>query len=251
MDTPSTSQPDIDVDTPSTAPRPEMEVDAPTAPRTDIDNIGTNHLNSNESSSEFQDASLVEGTSSNSTKTDQEADYVEIGIVAEPVPTKGSLRSGVIDGDRDIPPAVQEKLQTLASERFEAMRDPGNPYYLSNRDKGSVLTVLMDSKTGEVYYATNSALPENLHPMVQNRLTDYETLTEGNYPPYKGEPGEHSEVIALNEALHARGDDVSLDDLSDFVLYNIRLRGAEKGEAIPRCQNCIFITDGVISLEDN
>uniref|UniRef100_UPI001EE66E65 YwqJ-related putative deaminase n=1 Tax=Chromobacterium haemolyticum TaxID=394935 RepID=UPI001EE66E65 len=140
------------------------------------------------------------------------------------------------------------ELKLLAEARYLSIITPGAEGYLPNAQRGPVLAVVMDTKTGGVFYGRNTGLPpvEDIHPLLRERLVEYEKATSGVYPPYLHSPGDHAEVLAFNEALKAR-QVVALDDFSSFSSYNIRLKGVGQGQSIPRCQNCSFLTDGMRS----
>lgn len=122
----------------------------------------------------------------------------------------------------------------------------------SNRVRGPVLSGVMDSKTGEMFFGQNSidgSLPDNLHPILQSRLDDLGEATEIR----AGVAGSHSEIFALNNALLAReaaGEAVTEANLSEFLLHNRALRGPRAGTGKPpRCGNCNPLTDGVTTVD--
>jgi hypothetical protein len=122
------------------------------------------------------------------------------------------------------------------------MLDPNSPFYQSKSQRGPVLTGVLDTVTGQIFYAQNSQdLPEDLVPEMQSRLTEYLASLGGQRIPFKGEPGTHSEIHALNAALLVRPG----APMSDFLLYNVRLKGADKGQPILQCANCQPLTEGV------
>ena len=109
--------------------------------------------------------------------------------------------------------------------------------------RGPVLSGVLDSKTGEVFFGINDkggAIPD-LHPILQKRLDKLVERTNGlgNRPNFRNEiPGSHSEIGALNQALWARGN-VSISDLNQFIMHNRSLRGATKISGVPpRCKDC-------------
>lgn len=115
---------------------------------------------------------------------------------------------------------------------------------LSLKERGPVLSGVLDTRTGRTFFGLNQdAPPLNLHPLLKKRLADYLKKTGGVTPPRAGEPGSHSEIVALNQALFEReaalGRPVQPQELSEFVLHNRSLRGPRKLEGVPPpCPNC-------------
>ena len=142
-------------------------------------------------------------------------------------------------------------LSDAVAARAEAISIQGSPGYLSNSVRGPVLTGVLDTQTGEIFYGLNNgAVPENLHPLLQARLDTYLDATGGVTPLKAGIPGSHSEIMALSDALYAReaaaGIPVTESDLSSFLLSNRSLIGQTRVIGIPpRCPNCSAITSGV------
>ncbi len=129
------------------------------------------------------------------------------------------------------------------------------PGSLQNR-YGPVLTVIEDARTGQRFTGLNqpgSATPvENLHPLLQGRLRELERIRNfatgrNQQAATAGLPASHSEIDALNQALWARQraglpvDDAALRELS---MYNVSLMNSRLGQAVPRCDNCWFLTLG-------
>jgi hypothetical protein len=115
---------------------------------------------------------------------------------------------------------------------------------LSLKERGPVLTGVLDTRTGRTFFGLNQRerLP-NLHPFLQKRLDDYLDATGGVTPARAGEPGTHSEIVALNRALHERelalGRPVRTQELAEFVLHNRSLKGPRQTEGVPPpCPNC-------------
>jgi hypothetical protein len=115
---------------------------------------------------------------------------------------------------------------------------------LSDRQRGPVVTGVLDTRTGRTFFGLNQDEPlGNLHPLLKQRLTDYLDSTGGATPPRAGKPGSHSEIVALNRALYEReaalGRPVDPQELSEFVLHNRSLFGSKKLKGIPPpCPNC-------------
>jgi len=115
---------------------------------------------------------------------------------------------------------------------------------LSDRQRGPVITGVLDTRTGRTFFGLNQDEPlGNLHPILKKRLADYLDSTGGATPPRAGKPGSHSEIVALNRALYEReaalGRPVDPQELSEFVLHNRSLFGSKKLKGIPPpCPNC-------------
>jgi len=106
----------------------------------------------------------------------------------------------------------------------------------SIRARGPVLSGAMDRQTGEIFFGQNTGIPDPLHPDLQQLLEDF----PGPGAPGKGIPGAHAEINALNQGLFARPG----SQISDFIFYNVRLRGAAIGEPIAPCPNCAWFLGG-------
>lgn len=104
-----------------------------------------------------------------------------------------------------------------------------------------MLTGALDNATGDITYGHNTGIPNPLHPTFQDRIDNF----EGEGADFKGVPGSHSEINALNEGMLARPGST----LEEFTVYNVRLKGTLKGQRIIRCDNCQQITDGVREIE--
>ena len=124
--------------------------------------------------------------------------------------------------------------------------------------RGPVLSGVKDSLTGQTYFGQNTGeIPDDLHPLLKNRITAYDTqLKAGQVNAAEsdllraGEPGTHSEVVALDKAIKAReavtGRHMQEAELKDFLLHNRSLRPNSLGEGVPpRCAHCWHLTDGV------
>lgn len=103
----------------------------------------------------------------------------------------------------------------------------------SIRVRGPVLTGAMDTKTGDIFFGQNTGIPDPLHPDLQQALDEF----PGPGAPGKGIPGAHSEINAVNQGLFARPG----SQISDFIFYSVRLRGAAIGQPIEMCPNCAWI----------
>jgi hypothetical protein len=120
----------------------------------------------------------------------------------------------------------------------------------SIRARGPVLSGVLDEATGTIFYGQNTGIPSDLHPLLRARLNALLQRT-GGAGLGSGAAGAHAEINALNQALLAReaaGLSVTEATLGDYVLFNIRLRGAAQGAPIPKCPNCRDLTRGVESV---
>jgi RHS repeat-associated protein len=169
------------------------------------------------------------------------AEEADAAAVAPDTPAKGASGtkpSGRASGDRD---AADEELRTAVHKRYKEITTEGSPAYQTNRARGPVLTGAMDNVSGNITFGQNTGIPSPLHPTFEDRIANF----EGEPAPYKGEPGSHSEINALNEGMLARPGST----LDEFTVYNVRLKGTQKGQRIIRCDNCQQITDGVREIE--
>jgi hypothetical protein len=152
------------------------------------------------------------------------------------------------------PPANDLEKKFVEDVRNEALKRMDT---LSNDKRGPVLTGVLDPQTpGRVFYGMNHPKqmpPANLHPVLQKRLDALNKAKEdGTFKPSErcGEPGYHSEIYALDEALKARearlGRPATEADLSEMLLHNRSLYRKWNGDLVPpRCDNCNVLTDGV------
>lgn len=133
----------------------------------------------------------------------------------------------------------------------ESLSIPTSDSYLSGGKRGPVLSGVMDTYSGEIFYGINVAgVPSDLHPLLVKRLTNYLESCNGVTPERAGIPGAHSEIVALDKALKSReaatGVTVSESDLPSFQLHNRCLIGRRRVIGIPpRCPNCAGITRGL------
>ena len=121
------------------------------------------------------------------------------------------------------------------------------PFKQSNAEAGPVLTVVRDRVSGELFDGQNlGAIPDKLHPLLQNRLDAYLAANGGNLNAVWGVPGSHSEIAALNQALLRREAlGLPVKSLEEFSMYNVSLWNNRLGTPVPRCGNCQYLTDGV------
>lgn len=158
-------------------------------------------------------------------------------------------------GYLDLMAAHQAKLGTRLIDatfaRAESLSMNNSVNYLSRARRGPVITGITDTQSGESFWGLNqSSVPADLHPLLKARLTKYLEESGGLAPVRAGIPGTHSEIIALDQAIKARearlGRDLTIADLSDFILHNRSLIGARRVVGVPpRCPVCEVLTDGV------
>ncbi|BDZ53053.1 hypothetical protein GCM10025870_01260 [Agromyces marinus] len=110
----------------------------------------------------------------------------------------------------------------------------------SIRQRGPVLSGAMDRTSGAIFFGQNTGVPSPLHGELKAALDAF----PGPPAAGKGIPGTHSEINAINQGLYARPGST----ISDFVLYSVRLRGAQQGSQIMMCPNCSGILNGAEDL---
>ncbi|MQM27104.1 YwqJ-related putative deaminase [Glycomyces albidus] len=151
-------------------------------------------------------------------------------------------------GRTDYPNSIDADRATLNQrlrEKYDRIMDKNGPEYQTNRERGPVLSGIMDRKTGKVYFGQNHADPPgDLHPSIKSRVdARNDDIANGRVPTpeFLGKPGSHSEVYAWNEVLKDRPDAKP----EDLIVDNIRLKGSKKGEFIECCANCSSIVEGI------
>jgi hypothetical protein len=177
-------------------------------------------------------------------------------------------------------PAVRKKLSPDMRKKLE---DEQNIMFaktrkeMTNRDRGPVLTSVVDPDTGEVFHGVNGSIPPNprtpddlppdLHPVLEKRVDEYNKaikdgeIVVGKYDNGQyanGEPGHHSEIWAIDQlfkAREARGiavTDKSFDDV--FLSNKIATKGKRAGavgDSIIRCPDCSKITKGAHDVSED
>lgn len=169
----------------------------------------------------------------------EEADAAATEPSAPHTGASGTKSSG--DGASADQGAADDGLRSAVHTKYKEITTEGSPGYQTNRERGPVLTGAMDNVTGNVTFGQNTGIPSPLHPTFQDRIANF----EGEPAPYKGVPGSHSEINALNKGMLARPGSTP----EEFTVYNVRLKGTLKGQRIVRCDNCLQITDGVREIE--
>ncbi|MEQ1963591.1 RHS repeat-associated core domain-containing protein [Xenorhabdus khoisanae] len=88
--------------------------------------------------------------------------------------------------------------------------------------------------------------PDQLHPVIEKRITEHLEKNKNRLPTTAGIAGLHAEVQALNFVLH-RHDALGIDrheGLVNTYIYTKRLVGKEKNADFPACHNCSGILSG-------
>lgn len=104
-------------------------------------------------------------------------------------------------------------------------------------------------------------MPDNLDPVLQRRVDEYNLEIEDGLErrkyedgaPVDGKPGHHAEIWALDQALkdrRARGMPVDESTLEELFLSNKRTGNNNYGQSIVRCQDCGAITRGANDISD-
>lgn len=143
--------------------------------------------------------------------------------------------------------ALRKELEEAAKKRAADLK-----LKMSNKQRGPVLSLVRDTKTGRTFEGLNHpGVPEKLHPVLEKRLEEFRArYPDGKYPHAISDPGTHSEIYALNDALWTRdptGKMLTEKDLSDFAVYNETLWSNRTG-SVPCCPNCTGLLEGVDSL---
>ncbi|QDU79635.1 Putative ribonuclease YwqJ [Polystyrenella longa] len=142
--------------------------------------------------------------------------------------------------------------------RTEARQGAADIASLPARQRGPVVSAIIDSRTGATFSANNTlTIADNLHPVLQARLqsllntTDLAALRSnaGSLGRWvHSTPGAHAEINALNQALWARQNAGLPIDLNEFWMVNRWLTNT--APAAPRCGYCRPLTGGVNVLTD-
>lgn len=128
--------------------------------------------------------------------------------------------------------AVAEEVQRL------------NKQGLSNREMGPAVSGTLDKTTGKYYFGINNTsgkVPEELHPMIKQRITDMPKSIKEGYK-YTYGAGSHAEVYSLNKALLANPEAGASNFITHVVRSGKKLKPA--GMMMPTCPHCNFITEG-------
>jgi RHS repeat-associated protein len=144
------------------------------------------------------------------------------------------LKLRVPTGSPEALSALRDSVRERAAEMVEM---------LSRRERGPVLTGVLDKDSGELFFGINQErVPADLHPLLKEHYDRLMATTGGQTPVKAGIPGAHSEIVALNKALRAReaatGRAVTADDLSGFAIHNRSLLKNKVEGVPPLCDNC-------------
>ncbi len=174
------------------------------------------------------------------------------GIVGKPNATPESLKT--LGGIPKVEAAIQTVRQLSKTQiddiaKSSRARADEIRSATSNSERSPVLSTVLDKKTGKTFEGLNvRSLPKDLHPILQKRIDTFKKQFGSNNPHFS-EPGNHSEIIAVDKALKAResaGIKVTEADLKDFVIHNEWLKG--KPNPAKMCQNCNYLLPEVESL---
>ncbi len=160
----------------------------------------------------------------------------------KPAPPPVTPRS--LAGTKPVP--ISDKFTTLAEWQeavFRAMMEDEAAANIG-KGKGPVESGCLDRMAGRVLTDFNHEAPPAVAPeIIVSRI---KSCPPGRHPSL---PGSHSEVHVLGRSMMANPG----AGLSNFLLYNLRLRSFKGGRPlspVERCGNCKFITEGVECLSD-
>ncbi|MEK4891636.1 YwqJ-related putative deaminase [Bacillus sp. FSL M7-0996] len=131
-------------------------------------------------------------------------------------------------------------LRDAVAKEVERLNDLG----LSNREMGPAVAGTFDKTTGKYYFGINNTLgkiPEELHPLIEQRITNMPKNIKEGYTFTYGE-GSHAEVYSLNQALLANSQASASNFITHVVRSGKKLKPA--GMMMPTCPHCNFITEG-------
>jgi Domain of unknown function (DUF4157) len=156
---------------------------------------------------------------------------------------------------------MARRLQRLTLEEAQSAVQNLKP-----NQRGPVQSGVLDTmfpEAGPFFGRNASEIPADLYPLLRDRLAQYLPIRQENLARLTdqelnailraGEPGAHSELYALSQALWNRHNELGLGErfltesaLSEFLLNNVALRGSRTlTGAPPRCVNCNFLTNGM------
>lgn len=175
----------------------------------------------------------------------------------EPSDTPAAEIAGAVGGTPAVharPEAQARHAATELNDRIQADIADGS---LSRRQAGPVGAVVVDNQTGQTFTGRNTGIPDNLHPVLENRMNNMDPARRHN-----SQAGTHAEINALNDALWAReasnrqrgiNTPVTEADLNTMTMDTVWTRtnqggGMVEGQPAARCANCTQLTDGVNNL---
>jgi hypothetical protein len=184
--------------------------------------------------------------SSNDSTTGQKADLVgESNNKVQPdVPNAGAadeiaaLRRIGLNNRSNTNLHHKINLRGEVRTEYQRLLDEGASF----RGLGPALAGAKDLKTGQTFFGTNHQT--GLQPSIQSPKIPFKAIPDDvlqSYSYTKG-AGSHAEVNALNNGLLNRQG----AGQSDFLLEVINSGGskATRGNRIPRCPHCNYLTDG-------
>ncbi|EJV70454.1 hypothetical protein BWGOE4_32980 [Bacillus mycoides] len=131
-------------------------------------------------------------------------------------------------------------LRDAVAKEVERLNNLG----LSNREMGPAVAGTFDKTTGKYYFGINNTsgkIPEELHPLIEQRITNMPKNIKEGYTFTYGE-GSHAEVYSLNQALLANSQASASNFITHVVRSGKKLKPA--GMMMPTCPHCNFITEG-------
>ena len=166
----------------------------------------------------------------------------------------GGLAEGAIKGER-VTKTIYEKftleeielLKNKVIKEGQLLKDMG----LTNNELGPAIAGVYNKANGKFYTAINSMngnLPEELHPLIADRIKNMPDDLLLSYAKTRG-AGTHAEIYAVNKAL-LDYENVNVDDL---LIYVNRTQGVSKPVTeIPfvTCPHCRYILEGFNILSD-
>jgi hypothetical protein len=187
----------------------------------------------------------------------------------EPLPSLdeaeiGRDEKGLIDSIDGQP--VDAYVQGLTDQRAESYLEGWRDGDIRATEVKPVFSVLLDTGTGRLYEAVNQPggeIPNDLHPVLQERLDGLREFAAANpdayrYPrgdtgsyPHFDTPGTHAEVQNVSRALYDReamGYEVTPETLGEMLIDNRFPYGKDPGKAAPCCPNCTAVLGGVQSI---
>jgi len=164
--------------------------------------------------------------------------------------------------------AAAKQLVSITRGLAKSMVDNDDP------GRGPVLTGVIDPRYPEdgPFFGQNTGVPKDLSKPLQDNLNDHnDSIQKGLVNPSvtAGNPGDHSEVNALDQALKNRsqregGRETTQDDLNDMIAHNVNLKKAKvknddgtttkipAGDGCPdRCDHCRPISGGTRMVDKN
>ena len=109
--------------------------------------------------------------------------------------------------ETEVPTAVAFRLQVRAFGRYIVAQLSLLSGGLSTNERGPVLSGVLNTETGEIFYGLNQKedIGLRLHPILQEALTNFLSTPEGAKEKAieNNFPGSHAEITALNKAFRS------------------------------------------------